>query len=244
MEEIRRSVSGAAAQPESSACRPEPRAGTGGEPEHVWYAAYGSNMRAERLARYLLGGRPPGGVRTHPGSRDGGLPARTVPLLLPGSLYFALESAVWGGGMGFYDPAAPGELPARAYLLTAGQFSDIAAQEMHREPDQDLPLAGAVTAGREQLGPGRYETLLCPGTLDGVPVLTFTAPWDPAAAELSAPSAAYLRNLAAGLVEAHGWSLRQAAAYLSSRPGAAGHWTAAALLRELAGTVGEAGQPG
>ncbi|MFI6846314.1 histone deacetylase [Kitasatospora sp. NBC_00085] len=190
-------------------------------------------MHAGRLDCYLRGGRPPGGARTYPGCRDGGPPDRAVPVMLPGALYFALESAVWGGGMGFYDPAQAGEIPARAYLLTVGQFSDIAAQEMYRDPGADLALDGVLGAGRERLGPGRYETLVCPGALDGVPVLTFTAPWSLPDAELNVPRAAYLRNLAAGLAEAHGWGPGRAADYLSSRPGAAGHWSSAALLREL-----------
>ncbi|MFI9329479.1 histone deacetylase [Kitasatospora sp. NPDC052868] len=190
-------------------------------------------MRADRLACYLRGGRPEGGARSYPGCRDARPPARALPVLLPGVLYFALESPVWGGGMGFYDPARAGRVPARAYLLTAGQFGDIAAQEMHRGPGADLDLAGVLGGGRDRLGPGRYETLVCPGTLDGVPVLTFTAPWGLGGAELNAPSAGYLRVLAAGLGEAHGWGRRRVAGYLATRPGAAGHWSAAAVLEAL-----------
>lgn len=204
-------------------------------PERVWYAAYGSNMQADRLACYLRGGRPPGAARTYPGCRDGTPPARSVPVLLPGALYFALESAVWGGGVAFYDPAGTGELPARAHLIGVGQFSDIAAQERHRSPGADLALDEAVRTGRQQLGRGPYGTLVCPGSLDGLPVLTLTAAWPPGRAPLNAPGAAYLRLVAAGLAEAHGWSPRRAAAYLAARPGAAGHWTTATLLRQLAG---------
>ncbi|MEV7217910.1 histone deacetylase [Kitasatospora cineracea] len=199
----------------------------------VWYAAYGSNMHAGRLAHYIVGGRPPGGARTYPGCRDGRLPERTLPVLLPGTLYFALESTVWTGGMGFYDPAADGEMPARAYLVTAQQFSDIAAQEMHREPGADLDLTLALELGSDRLGPGRYETLVCPGAIDGIPVFTFTAPWPLADAELNTPAAAYLANFATGLAEAHGWSLEQTADYLATRPGAAGRWSSAAVLDAL-----------
>ncbi|MFJ5881342.1 histone deacetylase [Kitasatospora cineracea] len=199
----------------------------------VWYAAYGSNMHADRFARYLAGGRPAGGARSYPGCRDRRPPARTLPVLLPGVLYFALESAVWTGGMGFYDPAADGETPARAHLVTAGQFADVAAQEMHREPGADLDLTRALATGRDRLGPGRYETLVCPGAIDGIPLLTFTAPWPLAAAALNPPAAAYLANLAAGLAEAHGWSPERAAAYLAGRPGAAPRWNAVTILDAL-----------
>jgi hypothetical protein len=143
-----------------------------------------------------------------------------MPVVLPGQLYFAGESAVWTGGMAFYDPTAPGEMPGRAYLVTARQFADIAAQEMHREPGVDLDLAEALARGTARLGPGRYETLVHPGRLDGLPMLTFTAPWRIDQAPLNRPSAAYLRHIGAGLAEAHGWSADRIAEYLFARAGA------------------------
>ena len=209
-------------------------------PIRLWYAAYGSNMHLDRLTAYLAGGRPAGGLRSYPGCRDPRGPARTAAVMLPGLLYFATESDVWTGGRAFYDPDADpdqdgrsAELPCRAYLLTLSQFSDIAAQEMGREPGEDLDLTEAVTHGRARIGPGRYETLVCAGLLDGDPVVTFTAPWSSQDITMNAPSAAYLRHIAAGIVDSHGWSARQAAAYLAGCPGADGHWTAteiAALL--------------
>ncbi|MER5353694.1 histone deacetylase [Kitasatospora sp. NPDC002551] len=207
-------------------------------PPLIWYAAYGSNMHAERLACYLRGGRLPGGALDHPGCRDTRPPQRSVPVRLAGLLYFALESRNWGGGVAFYDPRRPGTVPARAYLLTVGQFSDIAAQEMGGAPVGDLDLTTVLRTGRDPQGPGWYQTLVCPGTLEGAPVLTLTAPWALAEARLNAPRARYLRTIAAGLADAHGWSPRRAAAYLSTRPGAAGHWTVDALLAVLAGRTG------
>ncbi|MFE2225764.1 histone deacetylase [Streptomyces kronopolitis] len=217
-----------------------PEAVRPGTPVHrLWYAAYGSNMHRERLTAYLAGGRPAGGLRTYPGCRDPRPPARTAAVMLPGLLYFATESQVWTGGRAFYDPAAPSgapdlpELPAHAYLLTAGQFSDLVAQEMDREPSEDLDLTPVLTHGRARIGPGRYETLVCPGLLDGAPVLTFTAPWHREDIAPNAPSAAYLRHIGAGILAAHGWSVHRTARYLAGCPGAAGHWSAgeiAALL--------------
>ncbi len=217
----------------STVRRPESSTDPSPPTDHVWYAAYGSNMHLDRLTCYLSGGRPPGGARTYPGCRNPARPERDLAVVLPGQLYFAFESLVWTGGMGFYDPSAPGETPARAYLVTAEQFSDIAAQEMHREPGADLDLTVVLATGREQLGPGRYETLVCAGQLDGYPVLTFTAPWRSTDAPLNAPSAAYLRNFASGLAQAHGWKLAQVADYLSSRPGAAGTWSAEAVAQAV-----------
>ncbi|MEV4739883.1 histone deacetylase [Streptomyces sp. NPDC049555] len=191
-------------------------------------------MHARRLRCYLTGGRPAGARRTYPGCRDPRPPERSVPLMLPGVLYFATVSPVWSGGRAFYDPDGAGTTAARGYLLTAAQFSDVAAQEMYREPGRDLDLTGVRAGSRVVLGPGRYETLVCPGTLDGHPVLTFTAPWGHREVPGNPPSAAYLRHIAAGLAEAHGWGAERAAAYLAGCPGADEHWTpesAAALLR-------------
>ncbi|MEO7752218.1 MAG: histone deacetylase, partial [Terracoccus sp.] len=72
--------------------------------EHVWYAAYGSNLSRSRFVHYLSGGRPPGASRTYAGARDPRDPLGDVPLTLDGQVYFAWESPTWGGGIAFYDP--------------------------------------------------------------------------------------------------------------------------------------------
>lgn len=213
-----------------------------GNPELVWYASYGSNMNPRRLACYLRGGAPDGGVMTLPGCRDATPPRRSVPLLLPGLLYFATESAVWTGGRAFYDPDIADHTAAHAYLLTAAQFSDIAAQEMYREPGTDLDFSLALGTGRARFGPGRYETLVHAGTRDGYPILTFTAPWGRHDVPGNPPAPAYLRHLAHGLIASHGWTIQRTAAYLASRPGADLTWTTAAvvaLLTEDAGSPPE-----
>ncbi|WP_330230056.1 histone deacetylase [Nocardia sp. NBC_00508] len=191
----------------------------------VWYAAYGSNMSLTRLRTYLRGGCPEGGTLTLPGCRDRSDPIRSVPLLLPGLLYFATESLTWTGGRAFYDPDCPGEMAAHAHLLTAAQFGDIVAQEMYRAPGTELDLAAVIDRGTTTLGPGRYETLVCAGTYDSYPVLTFTAPWRYRDVPGNPPAAAYVRHLAAGLRAAHGWSIRTTAGYLATRPGADRRWT-------------------
>ncbi|MEU8525506.1 MULTISPECIES: histone deacetylase [Streptomyces] len=203
----------------------------------VWYVAYGSNMHAARLRCYLAGGSPPGTDRVYPGCRDASEPVRSAGVVLPGCVYFATESAVWSGGRAFYDPSAPGVAYARAHLVGAGQFGDIVAQEMEREPGTDpdvgLDLDDVVARGRVALGPGRYETLVCAGALDGVPLLTFTAPWNMADVPPLAPSAAYVRHLAAGLHETGTWGPDEIAGYLAGRPGAAGHWAPEQVLALL-----------
>ena len=199
-------------------------------PPLVWYASYGSNMYAARLRCYLEGGTPPGAQRGYAGCRDRSPARRVVASEFAGGVYFATESPVWHGGRAFFDPALPGRAAMRSYLVTAGQFSDIAEQEMYREPGPDLDLSTVLRTGRDQLGPGRYETLLYLGDLDGCPVLTFTAPCAASEIEKNPPSAAYLAMLVGGLREAHGWSLPEIAGYLAPLPGVRGHWSA----REIA----------
>lgn len=201
--------------------------------ERLWYVAYGSNLHPARLACYLAGGVPAGGTAAHPGCRDPRPPAGSRPVMVPGCLYFATRSPRWGGGRAFYDPDAPGETAARAYLLTRSQFSDIAAQEMYRAPGDDLDLTRVLAHGRERLGPGRYETLVYAGDLDGLPMLTFTAPWRVDDVPPRAPSAPYLSHLAAGLMDAHRWDPPRTGRYLAGCSGAAGHWTAADVVSLL-----------
>jgi hypothetical protein len=207
-------------------------------PDKVWYVAYGSNMNADRLSYYLRGGRPLGAARSYPGSRDPRPPARRVPLQIGGGIYFALESPTWTGGMAFYDPGLPGRAAARGYLLDAGQFSDIAAQEMVREPGEDLDLTEVIARGRMSLGTDRYEMLLRVGVRAGYPMLTVTAPWRAADVAWSAPSPRYLGLIAEGLRAAQGWDNARITAYLSGRPGVAGRWR----RRDVAACV-EAGPP-
>ncbi|GGZ26687.1 hypothetical protein GCM10010387_20020 [Streptomyces inusitatus] len=200
-------------------------------PERVWYASYGSNTDRSRLRSYLAGGTAPGGRGVHPGCRDQSDPVRSVPVELPGILYFATESPVWTGGRAFYDPAADGRVRARAHLVTAQQFSDIAAQEMHRPPGHDLDLTRAIAEGRDTLGPGHYETLVRPGFLDGLPVLTFTAPWRADEVACTTPSGPYLRCIASGLLATGAWDAPTVARYLSAAPGASGAWTPDEIIR-------------
>jgi hypothetical protein len=188
----------------------EPRAQPLPEEGDVWYVSYGSNMSEARLTAYLEGGVPPGGNRANPGARDSTPPRRSVPVDLPGALYFAGDSPQWHGGVAFYDhDGEGGPTAARAYLVTAHQFADIAAQEMYRVPQEGDPLVEVVIdgidGGRHHVGPGRYETLVEVGRLEGVPMLLFTAPHGIDHEEHTAPSPAYLSMLAAGLRESRQW---------------------------------------
>ncbi|MBF6234817.1 histone deacetylase [Nocardia farcinica] len=209
-------------------------------PEYVWYAAYGSNLHADRLAYYIEGGTPPGTNHTYPGFRDPTPPLKTQPLTLPGSIYFAWESPVWTGGVAFYAPNPsdgwPRQAAANGYLLTAGQFSDLVTQEMYREPSSDLDLSPVLEAGRHQFGPGRYETLVRGDDFEGWPVLTFTSPWDIRTVQLNPPAARYIHMVSTGLHESHRWPAHQIVDYLSKLPGIQGTWD----LSELCDLVEQA----
>jgi hypothetical protein len=187
---------------------------------HVWYVSYGSNMCAARLGCYIEGGRPVGGRRVNPGARDRRLPRRSIPVDLPGTVYFAGESTQWGGGMAFYDHETPGYTAARGYLVTDDQLRDIAAQEMYRVLAPGDPLEAVVLnpldGGRSELGPGRYETLVEVGRVDDLPLLTFTSPHGVEHAVRTRPAPAYLEMVSVGLRESRGWDDQQVAAYLAS----------------------------
>src|ERR1700733_7388267 len=103
----------------------------------VFYAAYGSNLSAERFACYIAGGTAPGVSRSHPGARDRRLPEAWRPLRVPGRLYFSGHSRTWGGAPAFFEPRSQdahtgAEVFARAWRLTWNQFEDVLAQENGR----------------------------------------------------------------------------------------------------------------
>jgi len=205
--------------------------------DRVWYVAYGSNLGTSRFRCYLAGGRPDGGSRTYAGCRDSTEPAEAFSLELPGALVFAGESGVWGGGMAFFDPDGEGSVACRARLLTVEQFADLTAQEMRHEPGVELARAivAALPEIRElhHLGPGRYETVIRVGTRDGVPLLTITN-GNLRGVALASPSAPYLRSIAAGLRETHGWDDASIASYLVAAPGVGEKWTAAGVVEAIA----------
>jgi hypothetical protein len=200
------------------------------EPTEVWYVAYGSNLSLERFTCYLTGGRPQGAIRTYSGARDRRTPLDIRPVRLPGTVYFALQSMVWGGGMAFFDAVGSGTVAARAYRLRCSQFADVAAQEMHRDPLADLDLRRVMELGRWSYGPGRYETIVRLGELEDAPLLTLTAPWGVDGVRHAAPSREYLAVIAAGLRESYGWSRQQVADHLVDMPGVQPAWSRDSVL--------------
>jgi hypothetical protein len=186
--------------------------------QHIWYVAYGSNLSRERFCYYLHGGRPDGIDRDYPGCRDTSDPMDSFGLTIAGCVYFAGRSSGWGAGMAFYDPEVPGEVAARAYLITAEQFVDVLAQETRQSPGIALDLTPAFRGDRYSNGVGGYPILVRVGCCRGVPLVTFTRDRRSASA-LVAPTVLYLAAMATGLREAHGWSIAQIDRYLAALPG-------------------------
>jgi hypothetical protein len=201
--------------------------------QHVWYVAYGSNLSLQRFQVYLQGGTPVGGARRQSGARDPQGPVRDVSLLIPGGLRFVGVSSVWGGGMAIYAARAAGQIAARAYLITAEQFVDVLAQEMRLEPDLNVNLTAVRETAWHSLGPGRYQTLAHLGDREAFPMLTFTSA-DVDHPALNTPSDGYLRTIAVGLQESHGWTSAAIGRYLARFPGAAGAWSPGSIARLVA----------
>lgn len=197
--------------------------------DRVWYVAYGTNLSLARFRCYLLGGRPDGGARTHPGSIERAEPRAVATVDIPGALHFGGRSGLWGGGgMATYDGRRAGRVAARAYLLSVRQLGDVLAQETRREPGGAIDLTALDPDGCHRLGPGRYRTIVRVGTRAGVPMVSFTGDVD-REDDLAPPTAPYLRVMARGLRESRDWPPELIASYLSAIPGAAPHWSPAAI---------------
>jgi hypothetical protein len=198
----------------------------------IWYVTYGSNLAMGRFRCYVSGGRPLGGSREYVGCRDPSDPSRNLGVEVPGGLVFAAESRVWGGGMAFFDPAAPGVVACRAYLITTEQFGDIAAQERRLPPGGEFArdVAGLLpdVSSLVTIGPGHYETVVRLGELEGASMFTITH-HDVASLTPAAPTAAYLVWIAVGLREAHGYDDARIARYLVTAPGVRDAWTEAGI---------------
>lgn len=188
----------------------------------VWYAAYGSNLSATRFACYLRGGCPQGAAWADAGCADPTPCAEDRPIRLDRRLRFGGRSTRWDGGVAFLAEEPDASMPTlgRTYLLRAGQFDDVLAQENRGRPGAvSVDLDAVVRSGRVDLGSGWYRTVLALGEIEGAPVLTITGSSD---GDDLPPSAAYLRHMAEGLRESHGLGPREVVEYLLGVDGVAG----------------------
>jgi hypothetical protein len=206
----------------------------------VWYVSYGSNLDRDRLLCYLQGGQPAAAWRGNIGARDPVPPRDDRAVTIPYTLFFADVSHVWTGGVAFVDHEADPDAAtlARAFLITASQLADVIAQESARpvgSVELDPHLDRLEADGRVVVGPGRYDTVLGCGEIDGIACLTFTGRARMADTELTTPAAAYLSMVAAGLRAAHGLDDRAVVEYLRLRPGVVGRWSDESLHAAISG---------
>lgn len=199
----------------------------------VWYAGYGSNLRAGRLAAYLSGGRPPGSGRHHPGARDPRPPLESRTCTLPGRIRFRGSFHGWGegGGAAFWEPEEGRTTWCRAYRLRAPQLADLALQENGHDPGavdaatldrvdrRVADLAGGDEPATVPLldAPGAYTSAVRVTARDAddtpLVVVTLTAPSDAEPPE-AAPPVAYVSTILDGLIQDVGLHPEGARRYL------------------------------
>jgi hypothetical protein len=208
-------------------------------PDHVWYAAYGSNLFSERLLTYLEGGRFGENTWNHPGARDPSPPSDDRAGFLPHQLVFAKRSPAWNkGGVAFLVPKRdPGQQTlGRLWRLTGEQFEDIVRQE-NRDPDLAIPWQGLD--GDVTLGDGWYGHLLYVGTQDGEPVLSVTTAETGISGATVPPDESYLATIVAGLHETYHLGKQGTAKYLAGCPGIGGAWSKNKLMQLWHAVCGE-----
>lgn len=203
--------------------------------QHVWYAAFGSNLLAERFSVYLTGGPIPLSTtgRVQRGARNPTPPSGDQPFSLERSLLFSGAVAQWGGGGtasvdADHNPITP--TLARAYRITLEQFEDVFAQE--NGLDAAIPIdVSALLAGPVDLADRKYGRVELVGEIGMDPVVTLATQSRPA--PLTPADSSYLTVMGRGLIESWGLTPRAAADYLASRPGNAGVHDPAALATTL-----------
>lgn len=171
----------------------------------VWYACYGSNLQRKRFMCYIAGGTPAGSQTHNLGARNKVAPACSKSVALPHALYFAGYSRGWNGAPAFIRSGGKTDLTyARMYLITYDQFNDVVIQENGRPVDgtRFIPAFEELGKRKEITLPGRrlYSKLLYVQDDNGYPVLTLTTDQK---LEVGSPSAAYVRVIAAGLLETY-----------------------------------------
>ncbi len=155
--------------------------------DYVWYAAYGSNMKAERFNCYIFGGRLEANKRIYEGCSDKSHWTEERLQIIKGRVYFANESPSWQGkGVAFFDPKGNDMIYMREYKITFDQLKDVWKQEGNTKK--------------------WYNALYCLGIAkDGCPIYTITASDEK---PTNKPSEEYVKMFDDALKEA--WALSSA----------------------------------
>ena len=208
----------------------------------VWYACYGSNMDANRLACYIQGGTPLGGARNYRGCDDKSMPTAETSMELPYPLYFAGESKVWTGGVALIDSTISQQgTKGKAYLITSSQFEQVAAQESGRDYATPVDIALLRHQGQLTIGDGSrsYDKVLYCGEYKQYPVLTLTSPFPKQ--PYTKPSHAYIRVIVSGLQSTYKLTSNEIFEYLYLQPGISGKYTeeelSSVIARSLTGSL-------
>lgn len=197
----------------------------------IWYASYGSNCLSARFEAYLAGGRASGSSRSERGARDPRRPVESAPFWIPHGVRFIGASTKWGGGgVAFLDHRRERCAPGRIYLITRGQFDDLAAQESRRDRVA-LPFDDLIPGEVHVVGSCWYDGLLALEPIEDVPVVTFTSPQPPEDRPTSPPSATYLGTVMRGIMEVHSITGEELADHVFNTPGVAAGWSLAEILR-------------
>ncbi len=117
----------------------------------------------------------------------------------------------------------------RRHLITLAQFDDLIAQESRR-PSSPMPIDDLEPGRHHLVGHGNYDNLIALDPVDGIPVVTFTAPSPPETREATPPSPAYLGTIVRGLADAHPLTDREIAERVLLSPGVAPHWHTDAIV--------------
>lgn len=195
----------------------------------IWYASYGSNCLSARFATYLTGGVAEGATKAERGARNPSPPVRSEACWFPNGTRFLGDAGKWGGGgVAFLDHESGGRAPGRRYLITRGQFEDVAAQESRRDV-APIPIEDLVPGVVLPVGEGFYDGLLRFDDVAGVPVVTFTSPRPLRSRSANPPSAAYIGTILRGLLEVHSTHVDELVDALLDAPGVAAGWGPAEL---------------
>ncbi|MDO4484560.1 MAG: gamma-glutamylcyclotransferase family protein, partial [Clostridia bacterium] len=159
---------------------------------YVWYAAYGSNMNAERFKCYLAGGCCQENGNYYPGCSDPSLWTDTYFTEAEGVVYFGNHSPSWDAGVAFYLPTKGQSAVVRLYRIKRSQLHDVMQQE------------GASDAW--------YGKMLCLGIAEnGESIITLTSAIEH---ERNAPAPEYIACIRQALITDGGMSEEQADGYL------------------------------
>jgi hypothetical protein len=190
------------------------------EKNFVWYMSYGSNLSRERFMCYIEGGTPEGSTTTEKGCRDTSAPIKDEFVEIPYPLYFAGRSGRWDAAPAFIglEPVTNEKTIGRMYLITKGQFMDIAAQENGLD-ELDIDLDKVKNKKKLRVSGRMYGTMLHVGQKDGYEIFSFTSNNDIQDVQFAKPSIAYLAMILSGILTNLSLTKEKAIEYLHVKPG-------------------------